>query len=471
MPGDSSANAAQLVADELQFIRDEVRSLRVTPNVTSTEIRTRLAPYNFEQKVQLDDALRDVADMLRNWTLHATHPRYFGLFVPGTHEAGIWADALAAVYNPQVGAWWHSPAANEIEIHTLKFLASVIGYEAGAAQFTSGGSEANLTALLAAIVTAYPSSLEDGAGEAAANGTVYASSRGHHSIQKSMRVAGLGNRALRIVPCNSKHQVDVAALRDSVAKDVAAGRKPIMIVGTLGTTTEGAIDDLDQIADIARENSAWFHVDAAWGGAAGFSSKLTPLLNGIDKADSITWDAHKWLSVPMGAGMFFCRRPDVLHVLFGVDAGYVPKKTDEGEDLYLTSLQWSRRFIGLKVFLTLATIGRDGICDRIERQVAVADYLRTCLRDSGWIVANDSPLPLVCFTHPSLKNAESVTHIAERVASSGRAWISPARLPEGAVLRACITHDDCSREDIDVLCEELARSIEDGVDESKMPAT
>ena len=89
MPGDSSANAAQFIADELQFIRDDVRSLRVTPNVTSTEIRARLAPYNFEQEVQLDDALRDVADMLRNWTLHATHPRYFGLFVPGTHEAGI----------------------------------------------------------------------------------------------------------------------------------------------------------------------------------------------------------------------------------------------------------------------------------------------------------------------------------------------------------------------------------------------
>src|SRR4029078_11394707 len=128
----------------------------------------------FAHQTPRPDALRDVADMLRQWTLHATHPRYFGLFVPGTHEAGIWADALAAVYNAQVGSWWHSPAANEIEIHTLKFLASVIGYEAGAAQFTSGGSEANLTALLAAIVTAYPSSLEDGVGEAAANGTVYA---------------------------------------------------------------------------------------------------------------------------------------------------------------------------------------------------------------------------------------------------------------------------------------------------------
>ena len=286
-----------------------MRNLRVAPTVSSAEIRQRLEPYTFARQVPLTVALRDVADMLRHGTLHAAHPRYFGLFVPGVHEAGIWADALAALYNPQLGAWWHAPAANEIEIHTLKFFANVIGFEADVAHFTSGGSEANLTALLAAIATAYPNALEDGVGEGAARGAVYVSSQAHHSIQKAVRIAGLGNRVLRIIPCNVHHQMDIVALREAVEMDAAAGRKPIMIVGTVGTTTAGAIDDLGAIGEVARANAAWFHVDAAWGGAAGFSEQLRPHLRGIDQADSVTWDAHKWLSVPMGAGMFFCRRP------------------------------------------------------------------------------------------------------------------------------------------------------------------
>jgi glutamate/tyrosine decarboxylase-like PLP-dependent enzyme len=452
-------DSAQFIADEIQAVRDDIRNLRVAPTVSAADIRQRLEPYTFAHELPLADALRDVADMLKQWSLHPTHPRYFGLFVPGTHEAGIWADALAAIYNPQVGAWWHAPAANEIEVHTLKFLAKVIGFEASVAHFTSGGSEANLTALLAAIATAYPEAPEKGVGEAAKRGVVYGSSESHHSIEKAVRIAGLGTRVLRSIPCNSHHEMDVAALREAVEKDVNAGRRPIMIVGTLGTTTSGAIDDLGAIGEIARASDAWFHVDAAWGGTAGFSPKLRPLLRGIDEADSVTWDAHKWLSVPMGAGMFFSRRTEVLHAIFGVNAAYVPKKMDEGEDLYLTSLQWSRRFIGLKVFLTLAVAGHDGVASRIERQLSVADYLRDRLTREGWTIANHSPLPLVCFTHPSLKNSESIAEVAQRVALGGRAWISAATLPEGRVLRACITHDDTSNADIDVLCEELDRAL------------
>lgn len=449
------SNPAQFMAHEIQAFRDDARKLRVTPTVSSAEIRRRLEPYTFAQQVPLADALRDVADMLRQWTLHATHPRYFGLFVPGVHEAGVWADTLAALYNPQLGAWWHAPAASEMETHTLQFLAKVIGYEAAAAHFTSGASEANLTALLSAIATAYPRAMEHGVGEGAARGAVYSSSQAHHSMHKAVRVAGLGNRVLQVIPCNARHQMDIAVLRATVATDVAAGRTPIMIVGTIGTTTSGAIDDLVGIGEIARAHSAWFHVDAAWGGAAGFSEQLRPHLRGIAAADSVTWDAHKWLSVPMGAGMFFCRRPDVLRTLFDVETAYVPRETDEGDDLYRMSLQWSRRFIGLKVFLTLAAVGQGGVAARVERQLGVADYLRQRLVRAGWTIMNQSPLPLVCFTHKTLKQPDAVALVARQVAVRGRAWLSPASLPEGPVLRACITHDDSSRADIDVLCEEL----------------
>jgi aromatic-L-amino-acid/L-tryptophan decarboxylase len=457
-PEPTPPDPARLVADEVRDFRRVVRDLRVAPTVTGAEIRRRLESYTFVNETPVSETLRDVADMLRAWTLHAAHPRYFGLFVPGVHEAGIWSDALAALYNPQLGAWWHAPAASEIEAHTLRFLAGVLGFDAGAAHFTTGGSEANLTALLAAIAAAYPDAPQEGVAEAAGNGVVYVSSQAHHSVRKAVRIAGLGDRVLRVVPCDSRHRLDPVALGQVVEDDAAAGRRAIMILGTVGTTTAGAMDDLDAIGRVAKASSSWFHVDAAWGGMAGFSPRLRPFLRGIGGADSVSCDAHKCLSVPMGAGMFFCRRADVLHALFEVDATYVPKETAEGDDLYLTSLQWSRRFIGLKVFVTLAVMGRQGVAARVQRQLDVADHLRGRLTDAGWIIENDSPLPLICFGHPALASRESVEDVARRVALNGRAWISAATLPGGPVLRACITHDDTSSADADVLCQELERA-------------
>ncbi len=455
----SMFDAAHFVGDELRSFRAGMRTQRVTQAVDADEIVRRLAAYAFVAPMPLEHALADVAEMLRRWTLHATHPRYFGLFVPGVHEAGIWADALTALYNPQVGAWWHAPAANEIERHTLAFLATVLGIDARAAHFTSGASEGNLTALLAAITAAFPDAPLRGVGEAAVRGKVYLSSESHHSLHKAVRVAGLGEQAITVIPCTSCHTFDVNALRSAVVRDVEAGYRPIMVVGTVGTTTAGAIDDLRAISKLAHEQAAWFHVDAAWGGAAAFVPSLRAQLAGIEHADSVTWDAHKSLSVPMGAGMFFCRRADVLASLFNVETSYVPPASDDGEDLYLTSLQWSRRCIGLKVFLTLATLGRDGVTARIEHQMAMADYLRHRLRELGWRIVNRTDLPLVCFTHASLASTAAVEILTARVVGRGQAWVSCAALPQGRVIRACVTHDDTTPNDVDVLCDELMEAL------------
>jgi glutamate/tyrosine decarboxylase-like PLP-dependent enzyme len=161
----------------------------------------------------------------------------------------------------------------------------------------------------------------------------------------------------------------------------------------------------------------------------------------------------------MGAGMVFFQRPDVLRAFFDVEAAYLPEEQDEGNDLYRMSLQWSRRFIGLKVFLTLAAVGQGGVAARIERQLGLADYLRTRLTRAGWIIVNHTPLPLICFTHPALRSREAIADVAQHVVLGGRAWISTATLPEGTVLRACITHDDTTIADVDVLCEELGRAL------------
>ncbi|HEU4533022.1 MAG TPA: pyridoxal-dependent decarboxylase, partial [Polyangiaceae bacterium] len=409
-----------------------------------------------------------VIRMLRDWTLHCTHPRYFGLFNPSVHEAGVWADALAALYNPQLAGWAHAPAAAEIERHVLAFFGRALGFDPGstAAHFTTGGSEANQTAVIAALAARFPDFVEGGLAGLGARPVVYVSSESHHSFHKIVRAAGLGERSLRVVPADASLRLDAARLAATMDADEASGMLPLLVVGTAGTTGAGAIDDLGALAELATGRGAWFHVDAAWGGAAALSPRLRGCLRGIERADSVTWDAHKWLSVPMGAGMFFCRHPGALRRAFSVDTGYVPAEI-EGGDLYLGSLQWSRRFIGLKVFLTLVTLGEAGLRAAIERQAAAAERLRDALRGRGWLLLNDTPLPLVCFTHPRVRGGEIAARaIAERVQAGGRAWLSEVALggegrPAERALRACVTSFRTSDDDLDALLGALDDALGD----------
>ena len=401
--------------------------------------------------------------MMRRWTLHSTHPRYFGLFNPDVHEAGVWGDALAALYNPQVGAWWHAPAASEIERHTLRFFTRTLGWDPDTttAHFTSSGGEANHTALLAAMASRLPEVLRDGLTKAGTRPAIYVSRESHHSFHKIARMVGMGDDAVRVVDTNAAWRMDVGDAARRITADREDTWRPIMIVGTAGTTAGGAIDLLPELADLARREGLWFHVDAAWGGSALVSPTLGSHLTGIEQADSVTWDAHKWLSVPMAAGMFFCKHAEPLRAMFDIETGYVPASTGEQEELYRTSIQWSRRHIGLKVFFTLAALGAEGLRRTIEHQAAMGDALRAKLADAGWVVVNASVLPLVCFTHPRIRSGtRSAADVAERVCSTGRAWISEVRLTGIApAVRACITSHRTTEADLDVLIEELGRAI------------
>lgn len=450
--------AWNIVLREWSRIPDHERHGAVGPQITQAQAREQLGRYTFDEASPLRTVAEEVCALLRAGTLHATHPRYFGLFVPGVHESGVLADALVAIFNPQLGAAWHAPAATAIEEHTLRYLSGIIGVDAAAAHFTAGASEGNVTAVLAAICAAFPEFITKGATHAARRGAVYLSSEAHHSLHKAVRVTGLGADALRLIECDDSGAMDVEALALRMGEDVRAGRRPIMVIATLGTTASGACDDIEAVGTVARGQSTWLHVDAAWGGTAAFSPALRELTRGIRHADSLVWDAHKWLSVPMGAGMFFSRHRGLLEKLFAVDATYLPHNPDERAPLYASSLQWSRRFIGLKVFLTLATLGQDRVAARIERQLEVAAYLRRRLCDGGWRIVNNTPLPLVLFDRPGA-HVTDMARVGDIVASRGRAWLSVVDRPRGPALRACITHDQTSRTDVDVLCEELDRAI------------
>jgi glutamate/tyrosine decarboxylase-like PLP-dependent enzyme len=327
--------------------------------------------------------------------------------------------------------------------------------------FCSGGAEANHTALLTALVNAFPAFAEEGVRALSAQPVFYVSSQSHHSFVKAARLCGLGTSSVREVEVDDDSAMDVERLRSAIKLDRAEGRLPFMVVGTAGTTSAGVIDPLRELADAARAEQLWFHVDAAWGGAAVLAEELRPFLDGIESADSITFDAHKWLSVPMGAGLYLTRHALILEKTFNTQATYMPRESQEFgvQDPYNHSMQWSRRFIGLKVFLSLAVAGWAGYEAAVRHQTKMGTLMREELEASGWKVINRTPLPVACFVDeksPEGALAHHLERIARDVVSSGKTWISITRLGRDVpVLRACVTNHRTQAEDVRALVEAL----------------
>jgi glutamate/tyrosine decarboxylase-like PLP-dependent enzyme len=435
--------------------------LPLIPTVSAQRLRDDLARrFDPDAPRPLDALVGDVCEVLRAGLTHSTHPRHFGLFNPTAALPSVVADALVARFNPQLSVWQAAPAAVEMEQLALAALASRMGLDPACAKsFTTGGAEANHTALALALARAVPGYTTDGLAGSAVRPVVYASSEAHASITKAAQVTGLGRNAVRHVAVDRAYRMSPRALRQQIALDRAEGRTPAMIVATVGTTSAGAIDPLPNLALIAKEEGAWLHVDAAWGGIAALSPRTRPLLDGVREADSVTWDAHKALPVAMGAGMFFCNDSKALRDTFAVEAPYMMRGDDARVQPYQSSMQWSRRFAGLKVLLTLASMGWRAIEAMVERQFALADRLRAGLIAGGWEVVNDTALPVVCFTHEAIRKGRTTTKKAlQPLWRDGVAWVSETRL-DGRVpcLRACVTNVDSREEDVDALIAGVTR--------------
>src|SRR3989454_2988494 len=408
-------------------LESDIASGPIVPHVAPHEIRSYLSSrYDFTEPMRLDDVTADVERMMRKWQVQVTHPRYFGLFNPSVTLASVVADTLVAMYNPQLATWRTSPAPNEIERHTLAWLTGKFGLPATtSASFTTGGAEANLSAVIVALTRAFPEYGDGGLRSLSGPPTIYVTREAHNSFNKIAHITGIGRGALRTVATDRDLRMDVSDLERRVADDRRHGMMPVMVVGTAGTTAAGAIDPLPGLARFCRSDRLWFLVDDAWGGAAIISPSLRGHLAGIDAADSITCDAHKWFSVPMGAGMFFCRHPDVVGEAFRAQTSYMPGKTaGPVVDPYTTSVQWSRRFIGLKLFLALAEHGESGYVGMIEHQARMGDVLREAIERAGWRIVNSTPLPLVCFTRDGLDTSQFLATLYERQI----AWMSEVRL-------------------------------------------
>ncbi|EPY06374.1 hypothetical protein PAALTS15_14531 [Paenibacillus alvei TS-15] len=440
----------------------------VAPELIPLEIVQYAEQIDFAAPVKSLTAVQHVIEGLRRYQVHTAHPGYYGLYNPRPNFMGIMADTITAAFNPQLAAWSHAPLAVEIENYVLRELAVHFGYPRDVADgtFTTGGAEANLTAVLTALSYHFPKYATDGLAALEKPPILYASEESHHSLVKAARSCGLGTNSIRSIRTNDSLQMDIDALSEQIRIDRAQGFAPFLIIATVGTTGAGAIDPLMDIAAIAEHEQMWLHVDAAYGGAIVLDSELSYHVDGIQLADSIAFDAHKWLSVPMGAGMYFTRHSRILNETFRITADYMPK---EGEELptidpYTHSIQWSRRFIGLKLYLSLATAGWEGYRAVLRHQIEMGKRFREELMRSGWTVANDTVLPVICFLDQEAweRNDQHFALIVnQHLLSTGKVWLSVFTIHGVPTLRACFTNYDTSEQNMKELIHLLneARSL------------
>ncbi|MGI8583443.1 MAG: pyridoxal phosphate-dependent decarboxylase family protein [Chitinophagaceae bacterium] len=439
---------------ELEIFYDNPRNRKVSPTLNVREIKDYINPLI--ESEELKDAINHILIGLEKYTVHTSHPSYFGLFNPRANFPSILADTITAAFNPQLAAWSHAPFAIEVEAKLIKRFAEKFGYANNESDgvFTTGGAEANLTALLSALNNKYPNYTTDGIRVLKNRPCVYCSSESHHSIIKAVSVAGLGINSVRKIPQNDNFQIQLQELENLIKSDMQAGFEPLMLIVTLGTTGAGIIEPVKECSVIAKQYKMWLHADAAYGGGAILSEEHKYLLSGIELADSITFDAHKWMSVSMSASIFLTKHKEVLNQTFRITADYMPKEAGSLDvtDPFTHSIQWSRRFIGLKVYLSLLMFGWKGYEEIINHHFLMGQLLKKKLKENDWIIFNETHLPIICFGKKYFINDEGIaTKICNETISSGKAWLSVYNLNNINALRVCITNYLTNENDLDSL--------------------
>jgi aromatic-L-amino-acid decarboxylase len=405
-------------------------------------IHDPLPEHGEDAEKVLDELFREMVEK----GFHVPSTNYFGLMNPTPTYMGVLAEALVAGLNPQLATLARSQLASKIELETVRWIGERVGWPGKFnGTFTSGGNEANFSGLALALAAKFPESVEEGVAAIGGQPLIYASEESHHSLDKSAGLLGIGRRALRRIAVNNSAQLDPELLEQTITKDLKAGRKPVCVVATAGTTNSGTVDDLTAISNICKRHLLWLHVDGAYGGVAIFSDQHRNLVSGIERADSLTIDPHKWMAMPFAAGLILTSHPEILERAFSVAAPYMPKAVGaQLPDNSRISTQWTRRMNSLKVWLTLRVHGRQGYEELIHRQLKLsntfADWVRT---SEHFELAVPPTLPIITFRlkasggNPAQLSVDH-DHIVEEVTRDGSRWISETKVRGQSVLRMMV---------------------------------
>jgi aromatic-L-amino-acid/L-tryptophan decarboxylase len=452
----------QLVDRVADFL-DSLPTRPVTPGESPSEVRQNLGaerplPRDGTEAASL---LNRAADLLFDHSLFNGHPRFWGYVTSSAAPVGALGELLAAAVNPNVGAWPLSPMASEIEAQTIRWIAEMLGCSTDCAGlFVSGGNMANLVCFLAGRQAKAGWDVR-GKGMGDARLRVYCSKETHTWIQKAADISGLGTDAIRWIAVDSELQIDVAALRAQICRDLEAGDRPFLVVGTAGSVSTGAIDPLPELAALCREFDLWFHVDGAYGGFAAILPDAPAALAGLCEADSIAVDPHKWLYAPLEAGCALVREPEKLRDAFAYHSPYY-HFGDEAINYFDLGPQNSRGFRALKVWLALQQAGRDGYVRMLAKDVRLARELFQRISQFPAIQPFTQSLSITTFRYapPDLQaGGKSAEHYLDqlnlelltRLQNSGEAYLSNAVVWGKFALRVCIVNFRTSMADIEAL--------------------
>ncbi|HKP45809.1 MAG TPA: aminotransferase class V-fold PLP-dependent enzyme [Pyrinomonadaceae bacterium] len=462
----SSAELRALAASVNDLVLEyfsEVSNLPVFPVTTGGQTAAVIGSSLPDEGVELDQLIQDCRTIIENSRQNG-HPRFFGYVASPATAPGAFADLIASALNVNVTSWRSGPSATEVERTVICWLGSMIGYNSNShGLLTSGGSMANLTALL--IAQRSKSATNDRqAGLWRADGpmTVYASTEVHLSIPKAADILGFGRDNVRLIECDDAFRIDVRRLRERLRADIGAGMKPFCVVGSAGTTNTGAVDPLSEIADVANEFSLWFHVDGAYGAPAAMDESKRSLFTGLERADSVSLDAHKWLYAPLDCGCLLFRDPAKARAAFGnEDADYIKvleQEDDEAFAFWNYGPELSRRFRALKLWWTLRYFGVKRIAAAITEDNELASYLADLITAADDFELLSKPqLSICCFRYLPHKlrqvNDGELNDLNSRIMHAvqrgGHAYLSSATINDKFALRICITNFRTTRADMD----------------------
>ena len=391
---------------------------------------------------------RVMADVLP-YAARTDHPAYLAFIPSFTTWPAALAELTAAAANPYCGAWMESAGAAQVELEVIDWFRTWLGLPAGTAGvLVSGGSAANLTALLVA---------REAAGGPSPDSVLYVSDQAHSSLARTARAMGLCSHQVRVLPTDDRWRLLPGTVAAAVRADRGAGRIPFALCASAGSTNTGAVDPLADLADVCAAEELWLHVDAAYGGFAALTAQGRALLGGIDRADSVTLDPHKWLYQPMECGCVLIRDGARLERTFAIHPDYLDGEAARGAgevDFADRGLQLSRSFRALKVWVTVHTFGLAAFRAAIQRNLELAEYAETLVRSHpGLTLMAPATLGIVCFRRewPGCDEAETErrgTALAEELERGGTALVSTTRLAGRHAIRLCILNPTSSAQHV-----------------------
>lgn len=404
------------------------------------------------------EALAETARIL-DVSIAQPRPRYFAFIASSGLEIGVIGDALASCFDVNLAVY--AAAATEVERQAVRWVADYIGFPAGGGTFTSGGTVGNLTALVAAREHALPESRAEGFD--GRRPVVYTSTEAHYSVKRAVEILGFGARNLRLIPVDGEHRLDTASLEDVLDADRAAGATPVAVVANAGTTLTGAVDPLEEMAELCEQRGVWLHVDGAYGLAAARAPSAVNLFAGLERADSVTLDAHKWLYLPKACGVVLVRDRDALQAAFSHRESYMPHGVGEQHAVEST-LEYSRPFRSLKLWLAFRVHGAAAIRAAVERNIGQAKLLAAEIRKHADLELLMEPaLSVVPFRHVPAGVQDLNDHnlrLAETLQADGRVYVAAATIDDSVWLRPCIVNFRTSDDDVRALVA-IAREVGD----------